>query len=166
MKGRREFLTFVGATAAWPFAAQAQQGVPLVAFLSGRSHAESGPVLEEFKKGLAENGFADGRNLRFEYRWAEGHYSQLPNLAAELVELRPRVIVTTGGNVTALAAKAATASIPIIFAAGGDPIKSGLVDSLSRPGGNATGVSLYIAELAPKRLQFLLEIVHGRNELA
>jgi putative ABC transport system substrate-binding protein len=159
---RREFITLVGGTAAiWPLAARSQQQptMPLIGFLSGRSRAETMTVMGHFQKGLADAGFIEGRNVRVEYRWAEGRYDRLPTLATEIVDLRPTVIVATGGNVTALAAAAATSIIPIVFAAGGDPIKSGLVASLNRPGGNSTGVSLFIAELASKRLEFLREIV-------
>ena len=159
---RREFIRLVGGAAAlWPLAARSQQQprMPLVGFLSGRSRAETMTVMGHFQKGLADAGFIEGRNVRFEYRWAEGRYDRLATLATEIVDLRPTVIVATGGNVTALAAAAATSTIPIVFAAGGDPINSGLVASLNRPGGNTTGVSLFIAELASKRLEFLREIV-------
>jgi putative tryptophan/tyrosine transport system substrate-binding protein len=158
---RREFITLMGGTAAiWPLAARSQQQptTPLIGFLNGRSRAETMTVIEHFRKGLADAGFVEGRNVRVEYRWADGRYDRLPALATEIVDLRPTVIVATGGNVTALAAAAATSTIPIVFAAGGDPIKSGLVASLNRPGGNATGVSLFIAELASKRLEFLREV--------
>jgi putative ABC transport system substrate-binding protein len=157
---RREFITSISAIMAWPFVARAQQKTtPVIGFLSGRSRAETVAVMGQFYNGLAEAGFVEGQNLRVEYRWAEGRYDRLPTLAAELVALRPTMIVATGGNVAALAAKAATSTIPIVFAAGGDPIKGGLVASLNRPGGNVTGVSLFIAELAAKRLEFLREIV-------
>jgi putative ABC transport system substrate-binding protein len=156
---RREFITSVSAIMAWPFVARAQKTRPVIGFLSGRSRAETMAVMGQFYNGLAEAGFVEGQNLRVEYRWAEGRYDRLPTLAAELVALRPTMIVATGGNVAALAAKAATSTIPIVFAAGGDPIKGGLVASLNRPGGNVTGVSLFIAELAAKRLEFLREIV-------
>jgi putative tryptophan/tyrosine transport system substrate-binding protein len=156
---RREFITSVSAIMAWPFVARAQKTRPVIGFLSGRSRAETMAVMGQFYNGLAEAGFVEGKNLRVEYRWAEGRYDRLPTLAAELVALRPTMIVATGGNVAALAAKAATSTIPIVFAAGGDPIKGGLVASLNRPGGNVTGVSLFIAELAAKRLEFLREIV-------
>jgi putative ABC transport system substrate-binding protein len=156
---RREFVAGLGAAAALPVLGRAQQPkMPLIGFLNGRSHAETVSVMGQFHKGLAEAGFAEGENLRLEYRWAEGRYERLPILAAELVERRPTVIVTTGGNVTALAAKAATSTIPIVFAAGGDPVKGGLVASLNRPGGNVTGISLFIAELAAKRLELLREV--------
>jgi putative ABC transport system substrate-binding protein len=157
---RREFITGISAIMAWPFVARAQQKTtPVIGFLSGRSRAETVAVMGQFYNGLAEAGFVEGQNLRVEYRWADGRYDRLPTLAAELVALRPTMIVATGGNVAALAAKAATSTIPIVFAAGGDPIKGGLVASLNRPGGNVTGVSLFIAELAAKRLELLREIV-------
>jgi putative ABC transport system substrate-binding protein len=158
---RRELITLMGGTVAtWPLAARSQQQptMPLIGFLNGRSRSETMTVMEHFRKGLAEAGFAEGRNVRIEYCWADGRYGQLPALATKIVDLRPTVIVATGGNVTALAAAAATSTIPIVFAAGGDPIKSGLVASLNRPGANATGVSLFIAELSSKRLEFLHEI--------
>jgi putative ABC transport system substrate-binding protein len=159
---RREFIGLIGGTAAiWPLAARSQQQptMPLIGFLSGRSRAETMIIMGHFQKGLADAGFIEGRNVRVEYRWAEGRYDRLATLATEIVDLRPTVIVATGGNVTALAAAAVTSTIPIVFAAGGDPINSGLVASLNRPGGNTTGVSLFIAELASKRLEFLREIV-------
>jgi putative ABC transport system substrate-binding protein len=156
---RREFVVGLGTAVALPVLVRAQQlKMPLIGFLSGRSQAETVPVMGQFYKGLAEAGFVEGQNLRLEYRWAEGRYERLPILAAELVDSRPTLIVATGGNVTALAVKAATSTIPIVFAAGGDPIKGGLVASLNRPGGNLTGVSLFIAELAAKRLELLREV--------
>jgi putative ABC transport system substrate-binding protein len=165
---RREFMTLAGTAAAiWPLAARSQQQtkMPLIGFLSGRSRAETMTVMGHFQKGLADAGFIEGRNVRVEYRWAEGRYDRLPTLATEIVNLRPTVIVATGGSVTALAAAGATSTIPIVFAAGGDPIKSGLVASLNRPGGNSTGVSLFIAELASKRLEFLKELVPGATTI-
>jgi putative ABC transport system substrate-binding protein len=156
---RREFLFGLGTAAALPALARAQQlKMPLIGFLNGRSRAETVPVMGQFHKGLAEAGFVEGQNLRLEYRWAEGRYERLPMLAVELIERRPTLIVAAGGNVTALAVKAATSTIPVVFAAGGDPVKSGLVASLNRPGGNLTGVALFIAELAAKRLELLREV--------
>src|SRR3954464_4464991 len=130
---RREFIGLIG-VAACPLMARAQSKMPLIGFLSGRSRAETTVVMGQFYKALAEAGFVEGQNLRIEYRWAEGQYERLATLAAELVDSRPTLIVTTGGNVTALAAKAATSSIPIVFAAGCDPINGRLVASLNRPG--------------------------------
>src|SRR5438309_1343947 len=134
---RCEFLRRIAiAAASSPLGARAQSKMPMMGFLSGRSRAETVPVMGQFYKGLAESGFVEGESFRVEYRWAEGRYDRLPVLAAELVDMRPTLIVATGGNVAALAAKAATSTIPIVFAAGGDPIKGGLVASLNQPCGN------------------------------
>jgi putative ABC transport system substrate-binding protein len=130
----------------------------VIGFLSGRSQPETTRLLPEFHRGLADAGYVAGQNVRLEYRFADGRYERLPALASELVERRVAVIATTGGNVTALAAKTATATIPIVFVAGGDPVASGLVESIAHPGGNATGISLFIAELGAKRLEFLREL--------
>jgi putative ABC transport system substrate-binding protein len=127
---------------------------------------ETGRLLDEFHRGLADAGFPDGERVRFEYRWADGHYERLPALAAELVERRVAVIATAGGGVATVAAKAATATIPIVFVAGGDPIGTGLVGSLSRPEGNVTGVSLFIDALGAKRLEFLRELVPKARSIA
>ncbi len=157
---RREFV--FGACVAAAFeasAARAQATAPLLGFLSGRSRAETAHLLAEFHRGLAEAGFPEGQGVRIDYRYADGHYERLPGLAAELVSRGAAAIVTTGGNVTALAAKGATSTIPIVFVAGGDPVGTGLVVSLNRPGGNMTGVSLAIAELAAKRLELLRELM-------
>jgi putative ABC transport system substrate-binding protein len=155
---RRAFIAGLGVAASWLCAARAQQSIPTIGFLSGRSRAESEALLKQFRKGLAEAGFAEGRNVRIEYRWAEGRYDRLPALAAELIDLRATLIVATSGNVTSLAAKAATSTVPIVFLQGGDPVKTGLVASFNRPGGNVTGVSLFISELAGKRLELLREV--------
>ena len=157
---RRDFITLIGgAVAAWPLAARAQQlSIPVVGFL-GATTPESIPrSLEAFRRGLSETGFVDGHSIKIEYRWAEGRYAQLPALAAELVSRKVDVIVCSGGSVTALAAKTATATIPIVFASvGADPIKVGLVPSLNRPGGNVTGNTIVSNELNAKKL----EILHG-----
>ena len=164
---RREVLSALAAAAVVSVrAAGAQPALPVVGFLSGRSRVETGGLLTDFHRGLAEAGFPEGERVRLEYRWADGHYERLPALAAELVERRVAMIVTAGGNVTALAAKAATPSIPIVFVAGGDPISTGLVTSLSRPAGNVTGVSLFIDALGPKRLEFLRELVPKARSIA
>jgi putative ABC transport system substrate-binding protein len=155
---RRAFIAGLGVAASWLCAARAQPSMPTIGFLSGRSRAESEALLKQFRKGLTEAGFAEGRNVRTEYRWAEGRYDRLPALAAELVDLRATLIVAVGGNVTSLAAKAATSTVPIVFLQGGDPVKTGLVASFNRPGGNVTGVSLFISELAGKRLELLREV--------
>ena len=150
---RREFVTLLGGAAAWPLAAHAQQpAIPLIGFLSSRSLNDSRHLVDAFRTGLQANGYIEGQNLSVEYRWAEGQYDRLPALAAELVRSRVAVLVTTGGEPSVLAAKAATSSIPIVFTTGGDPVKMGLVPSLSRPGGNATGISLLTTAPEAKRL--------------
>src|SRR5215468_10738863 len=136
--GRRKFLaTLGGAAATWPLAARAQPAMPVVGLLSGRSPKDSVANVIAFKRGLSELGYFDGQNVEIDFRWALGHYDQLPPLAADLVRRKVTVIVATGGGVTSTrAAMAATSSIPIIFVSGGDPIDLGLVESLNKPGGN------------------------------
>jgi putative tryptophan/tyrosine transport system substrate-binding protein len=161
---RREFIAALGgAAAAWPFAASAQQTLPVIGYLNGASAAEFPHILAGFHKGLAEAGFTEGRNLRIEYRYAEGHYDRLPALAADLVSRKVSVIVATAGTPTIQAAKAARSSIPIVFVIGGDPVRFRIVASLSRPGGNITGITLLGIELAAKRLSLLLELVPAAN---
>jgi putative ABC transport system substrate-binding protein len=160
---RREFMIALGGAAgAWPFATLAQQSsLPIVGYMSSRSPGDSAPLVAAFRKGLSEAGFVEGENVKIEYRWAEGHYDRLPAMAAELVRLGAVLLVTTGGEPSAFAAKAATSTIPIVFTTGGDPVKNGLVESLNRPGGNATGVSLLTTAPESKRLELLHELVPG-----
>jgi putative tryptophan/tyrosine transport system substrate-binding protein len=159
--GRREFVAGLGGSAvAWPLAALAQQtAMPVVGFLSSRSPDESKHLVAAFRTGLQTGGgYVEGQNVAIEYRWAEGQYGRLPELAADLVRRGVAVLVTTGGEPSALAAKAATSNIPIVFTVGGDPVKLGLVASLNRPGGNATGVSLLTTEAEGKRLGLLKDL--------
>ena len=152
---RREFVTLLGGAVAWPIAARAQQPVSVIGFLSSRSPGEFAGLVAAFREGLRETGFVEGPNLAIAFRWAEGRYEQLPALAAELVALRVAVLFTAGGTPSALAAKAATSTIPIVFSALADPVRSGVVTSLSRPGGNVTGMSVLSSALTGKRIELL-----------
>jgi putative ABC transport system substrate-binding protein len=158
---RREFITLIGGAAAtWPFAARTQQPeMPVIGFMSGRAPEDSVHLVAAFRQGLGEAGFVEGRNVTIEYRWALGHYDRLPALAADLVGRRVAVLAALGGDVSALAAKQATSTIPIVAGMGGDPIRSGLVESMSHPGGNVTGYTVLTSEMEPKRLGMLRDLV-------
>ncbi len=164
---RREFITAVGSAVTWPLVAHAQQPAPpVVGFLSSLSSAAlTGPVAA-FRQGLGSSGYEEGKNVAIEFRWAEGHYDQLPALATELVQKRAAVIVTVGGDPPAFAAKAASTAIPLVFMVGQDPVKLGLVTSLSRPGGNATGVNLLISETESKRIDLLKQLAPAASVFA
>jgi putative ABC transport system substrate-binding protein len=155
---RREFIMQLGGAAVWPLTARAQSGMPVVGFLTSLSSAESDHVVGAFRQGMAEAGLVEGKSLRFEYLYADGVYQRLPGMAAEFVR-RNVAVIAAGAPPAALAAKAATATIPIVFVVGFDPVTAGLVASYNRPGGNATGVCLITSPLAQKRLELIFELV-------
>jgi len=154
---RREFITLLGGVATMPFAALAQQQIPVIGFLSASSEAAVAGQLSAFRRGLSETGFIEGRNVAIEYRWAEGQYQRLPAMAAELVA-RPVSLILAQAPPAALAAKVATANIPIVFVVGFDPVGAGLVTDLSKPGGNATGMTLLSYALGQKRLEMVRDL--------
>jgi len=164
---RREFITFVGGAIAWPLRARAQQSaMPVIGFLNPASPQSWDSYTAGFRAGLKETGYVDGQNITIEFRWAEGHYDRLPVMAADLVRRKVAVLVATGGAPSVVAAKAATSTIPIVFTTGVDPVRTGFVTSLSRPGGNITGVNMFVTVLEGKRLGLLRALVPSAGLVA
>src|ERR1043166_9000479 len=164
---RRRFITLVsGATAGWPLLARAQQTASTIGFLSSRSPAESSGVVAAFREGLREAGFVEGQNVAIAFRWADGRYDRLPGLAVELIDLKVTVLFAAGGPPSAMAAKAATSIIPIVFSAASDPVGLGLVASLNKPGANVTGMSTLTTTLGAKGIELLKELVPKATAMA
>jgi putative tryptophan/tyrosine transport system substrate-binding protein len=158
---RRNVVALLGGIAAWPFAAKAQQAMPVIGFMSGRAPETDTHLVAAVREGLRQQGFVEGQNLGIEFRWARGDYDRLPALAAELVALPVAVLAAVGGDRSGEAAKRATSTIPIVFGSGGDPVQTGMVESFGRPGGNATGYTLLTNQMESKRVGLLHELVPG-----